>query len=83
MRNVQTMETFEKAAESWYQRTHSLRRYSEDETKDYMKRAKALILFHIMLIRMQQIIRIKIRLSMPKIPITSFPSGGPIAHPSA
>lgn len=81
MKNIQTMEAFENASESWYQRTLSLRRYSEDETKEYIKRAKAAILFQIMLIRMKHLIMIKIQISKPKIPL-KFESGGFIVQPT-
>ena len=62
--------SFDIVAESWYQRTHRLREYSEDESKDANKRAQALGLFFIMYLRMVgNILPMSIKLSqllMPK-----------------
>ena len=59
---------FEKMAETWYQRTHRLREYYFDETKDQRKRDKAFQLFLEMTGRMMIVSQMYAQITMPPPP---------------
>ena len=67
--------SFDIAAETWYQRTHRLREYLEDESKPSHKREQAKNLFLAMYIRMQEVVRVSVARSMPNPP-NHFERGG-------
>jgi len=71
----ESREHFDNISECWYQRTHSLRRYSEDETKSLSKRVKARMLFMIMIMRMQKITNLYIKINQKPLK-NEFKKGG-------
>lgn len=66
---------FWKMADTWYQRTHRLREYSEDDGNNTDKRAQARRLFLVMLSRMEVITQMAIKINTPQKPVT-FAKGG-------
>ena len=66
LKDIKTREQFHAFADSWYQRTHSLRRYYEDESKDELKRKKAFELWVVMFRRVMVLTQIATKINQVK-----------------
>ena len=75
--NISNKAEFMNVAESWYKRTHWLRRYFQQESYPMYKRMKALILFVVMTKRMQSVTLVYTKMNMPVLR-TVFQSGGTV-----
>ena len=61
--NIKTMQEFYDFADVWYQRTHKLRSFSQDETQTTAKREKAYLLFNIMSERVMRLTQVAIEVN--------------------
>ena len=68
IKNIKTKNEFYEFADIWYQRTKNLAMIWMDNDIDEIKKARALILWNIMRIRIMKLTQIAIQISTPKAP---------------
>ena len=64
--NIKTKKQFYEFGDVWYQRTHRLRKFWQDSSKESNKRLKALFLHKIMANRVLRLSKIAIKLNQIK-----------------